>query len=85
MRGTQNPHILDFSGVVTVSHGVLPAPTISPLNENYVEQVKAISASLSDGGKLEVHEFNGMAEFAGVMKDLVEGTRPYELFRETGG
>lgn len=85
MRGTQNPHILDFSGVVTVSHGVLPAPTISPLAEDYVEQVKAISASLSENGDLDVHEFNGMAEFAAVMKELVEGTRPYKLFGETGG
>jgi len=85
MRGTQNPHILDFSGVVTVSHGVLPAPAISPLNENYVEQVRAVAASLSDDGKLEVLGFDSMAEFAGIMRELVEGTRPYELFAGRGG
>ncbi len=85
MRGTQNPHILDFSGVVTVSNAVLPAPTISPLADDYVDQVKAISASLSDDGKVKVHEFNGMAEFAEIMKGLIERTRPYKLFGERGG
>src|SRR5690606_15730250 len=33
MRNTQAPHIVDASGVVTVSHDVVPAPTLSPLKE----------------------------------------------------
>ncbi len=30
-RNTQNPHILDFRGVVSVSVGPVPAPVVSPL------------------------------------------------------
>ncbi len=85
MRGTQNPHILDFSGVVTVSHGVLPAPTISPLADDYVDQIRSVAASLGGNGEVAVHEFGSMAGFAEIMKDLIDGTRPYRMFGETGG
>ena len=85
MRGTQNPHILDFSGVVTVSHAVLPAPTISPLAEDYAEQIRAVASSLGGDGGVEVREFKNMAEFAAIMRELADGTRPYTLFNETGG
>jgi len=85
MRGTQNPHILAFEGVVTVSHAVLPAPTVSPLAEDYREQVKQIAGALDDAGRLTVHEFSNMAEFAAIMRDILEETRPYRLFQEEGG
>ncbi|MER3513303.1 MAG: DevR family CRISPR-associated autoregulator, partial [Chloroflexota bacterium] len=35
MRGTQNPHIVEFEGVVTATNQVMPAPALSPLDENY--------------------------------------------------
>lgn len=87
MRGTQNPHIHAFEGVVTVSYGVLPAPTISPLADDYVSQVEGIAQALDPTGQtLVVHRFQNMAEFARIMQDLVEHTRPYKLFagRENG-
>ncbi len=85
MRGTQNPHILDFSGVITVSHAVLPAPTISPLAEDYTEQIQAVASSLGGDGSVEVRKFENMAEFAAIMRELIDRTRPYTLFDETGG
>ncbi|HEY65291.1 MAG TPA: DevR family CRISPR-associated autoregulator [Caldilineae bacterium] len=85
MRGTQNPHMLAFEGVVTVSHAVLPAPTVSPLAEDYREQVKQIVGALDDAGRLTVHEFSNMAEFAAIMQDILKETRPYRLFQEKGG
>jgi len=85
MRGTQNPHILGFSGTVAVSHNVLPAPTISPLAEDYVDQIRAVANSLSDDGEVKVYEFGSMAEFTEIMRNLIEGTRPYRLFGEEGG
>ncbi|MER3457262.1 MAG: DevR family CRISPR-associated autoregulator, partial [Chloroflexota bacterium] len=33
MRGTQNPHIVEFEGVVTATNQVMPAPALSPLDE----------------------------------------------------
>ncbi len=85
MRGTQNPHILNFEGVVTISHGVLPAPTISPLAEDYREQVEAIAKALDVDGLLEVHKFDNMADFATVMQGVIQQTLPYTLFAQNGG
>lgn len=86
MRGTQNPHIVAFEGVVTVSHAVLPAPTISPLGEGYRDQVQQVAQALDgDGQRLQVHPFANMAEFAATMRQVLEGTRPYRLFGENGG
>ncbi|MBC7226540.1 MAG: DevR family CRISPR-associated autoregulator [Thermoflexales bacterium] len=86
MRGTQNPHIVAFDGVIAVSHAVLPAPTISPLGEGYKEQVQQVARALDpEGGRLFVYPFANMAEFATTMRRLIEETRPYRLFGENGG
>jgi CRISPR-associated protein Cst2 len=86
MRGTQNPHIVAFEGVMTVSHGVLPAPTISPLGDGYREQVQQIARALDgDGQWLQAHFFATMADFAHAMRQVLENTRPYRLFGENGG
>jgi CRISPR-associated protein Cst2 len=85
MRGTQNPHIVAFEGVVTVSHAVLPAPTISPLAEDYREQVRRVAQALDPAGQhLRVYPFTDMADFAATMRQILETTRPYRLFGEGG-
>jgi CRISPR-associated protein Cst2 len=85
MRGTQNPHILAFEGVLALSHGVLPAPTISPLAGDYQTQVREVAHALDGTGQLEVRPFTSMAEFAAYMKHVLESTRPYRLFASEGG
>jgi CRISPR-associated protein Cst2 len=85
MRNTQNPHILNFEGVVTASYGVLPAPTISPLADDYKEQVQAVAKALDADGKLAVHPFNNTAEFAAIMQQIIQETKPYKLFDTQGG
>jgi len=86
MRGTQNPHIVAFDGVITVSYAVLPAPTISALADNYVEQVQKVTQALDgDGQKLQVYLFADMAGFATTMRQILENSRPYRLFGENGG
>ncbi len=85
MRGTQNPHILSFEGVLTLSHGVLPAPTISPLAEDYQTQVQEVARALDGAGQFEVRPFASMSEFAMHMKHVLENTRPYRLFASKGG
>jgi CRISPR-associated protein Cst2 len=84
MRGTQNPHILNFEGVVAISHGVMPAPTISPLAQDYKEQIKEIAHALNEGNLLETREFANTAEFANILQEIIKGTRPYRLFNEKG-
>ena len=46
-RNTQNPHILGFEGVVSVSRSSIPAPTASGLVANYAEEVEAIAHQLN--------------------------------------
>ncbi len=84
MRGTQNPHILAFEGVITISHAVLPAPAISPLTEDYRTQLQGVVHALDGTGQLEVRLFNNMSEFAGHMKQVLDSTRPYQLFARRG-
>jgi CRISPR-associated protein Cst2 len=84
MRGSQNPHILNFEGIVTISHGVLPAPTISPLTGDYKEQVEAVARALDTDSLLEVHSFDRTAEFANILQSAIQNTRPYRLFDQKG-
>lgn len=81
MRGTQNPHIVEFEGVVTVTNQVMPAPALSPLDENYRQEVEKVAGALNGlkSGAVTVHRFDSMGQFAEVMKGLIEGTRPYKL------
>jgi CRISPR-associated protein Cst2 len=82
MRSTQNPHILGLEGVVAVSTQVVPAPAISPLDENYRDEVKRVAGALNEvqPAALTVHEFNSMGQFAEVMQGLIADTLPYTLF-----
>lgn len=44
-RATQAPHALKLEGIVAASASSLPAPMVSPLADNYVEQVAGIAAT----------------------------------------
>jgi CRISPR-associated protein Cst2 len=65
-RNTQNPHIVDFQGVVTVSSSSLPAPSVSALNSEYVAESDRIAKVLNQihPGAIDVHEFKSMSGFA---------------------
>jgi CRISPR-associated protein Cst2 len=41
-RNTQNPHIVACEGIVATSATSLPAPTVSPLNDNYRDQMDQV-------------------------------------------
>ena len=85
MRGTQNPHIVDFQGVVAVSSGVVPAPTMSPLNSHYREQLRGVQEALEKmrPGAIVLNEFDSLAQFSQVMSELIGTTAPYTLsYRE---
>lgn len=81
MRGTQNPHIVEFEGVITVTNQVMPAPALSPLEENYRQEVERVANALDElkPGAVTVHRFDSMGEFAEIMKELIQNTRPYKL------
>lgn len=81
MRNTQLPHIVSFSGVVAYSTAVVPAPTVSPLNSGYREDIEGIAEALK---KLHpeaviIKRFDAMAEYAAILQELIASTTPYQL------
>lgn len=66
-RNTQHPHIVDFEGVVTLSSSTLPAPLVSAINPEFVQQVERIASSLNslshESTPIVTHCFDSMASF----------------------
>ena len=81
MRSAQAPHIVAFSGVVSISSAPVPAPTISPLKDNYAEQISSGAQTLNTltPDALAVYGFNDLGEFAEIITGLIQNTTPYEL------
>jgi CRISPR-associated protein Cst2 len=71
-RNTQNPHIVNCEGVVAFSSTSLPAPTVSPLNDNYrsqITQAKDVLNRIKENGTL-VREFGTLAEGVKVLAEI---------------
>lgn len=74
MRGTQAPHIVDVTGVVTVSRNVIPAPTLSPIKEGYDERLAELCTILNGvrPEALSAHAFGSLPEYAQALSDLMQ-------------
>lgn len=83
MRNTQNPHIVDVTGTLTYSTGAAPAPMVSPLNPNFIDQTKDISAALNHihDGRVHVEEYTSLASLADLMQGLLTECQPHEFAR----
>jgi len=85
MRGTQHPHLVDFTGVLAVSSQVVPAPTLSPLyspsDDGYRNELESIASSLNQvrPQAISLHRFETLSEFTGIMTDLMQTSEPYRL------
>jgi CRISPR-associated protein Cst2 len=81
MRGTQNPHILGFEGLVTASAGISPAPALSPLEDGYREEIQRVAGALNkvNGGVVATYPFESMGSFAEVMRSLIAETVPFKM------
>jgi CRISPR-associated protein Cst2 len=75
-RNTQNPHIVACEGVVAFSSTSLPAPTVSPLHDNYRDQIAQAAGVLNTirTNGVTVKSFDTLADgvkiLAEVAKDL---------------
>lgn len=80
MTSSQKPHITDFKGVVTYSEKLIPAPTVSSINPEYVQEIGMITSNLNEiePGAITAIEFNGLGELSGIIKDLIV-EQPYKL------
>jgi CRISPR-associated protein Cst2 len=81
MRSTQNPHIVDFKGVISVSHDVVPAPCISPLKLEFGADVKQIAEAINSlrPNAVEVKPFASLGEFAQLMAELTKSAKPLTI------
>jgi CRISPR-associated protein Cst2 len=80
MTSSQKPHITDFKGVVTYSESLIPAPTISPINPGYENEIDTIATNLNmiEPGAITVKQFNGLGALSEIIKDLI-AEEPYKL------
>lgn len=80
MTSTQKPHITDFKGVVSISEKLIPAPTISALNEEYISEINSISENLNkiEENSIEVKEFNGLGKLSEIFVELIQA-EPYKI------
>lgn len=79
-RNTQHPHILDFSGIVATSAGVLPAPTVSALKTGYQDEIELITNnlnSINEDSSLVANTFSGLGEFSSVMEKIINSIQPW--------
>ncbi len=81
MRAAQLPHIVAFEGAVTYTTQVLPAPTVSPLNPTYLEDIGHVADVLNKlhPEAVEVAQFATLGEFAEVMQNLIETSAPFSV------
>jgi CRISPR-associated protein Cst2 len=81
MRSAQAPHLVNFEGVVSISAGPVPAPTVSPLKDDYREQIAAIQTALDRiaRGTVLLSRFDSLAGFTDIIGQLMENTTPYQL------
>lgn len=79
MRNTQNPHIVDVTGMVSVSNGPAPSPLLSPLNPNFVQETEDIAAALNQihANRVQTLHFNSLAELATQLQRLITEAEPY--------
>ena len=73
MRNTQNPHILGFEGIISISDTSIPAPTISPLRSDYKEEIEKVATELNRIQKgIETFSFESQSGFTKIMADFIE-------------
>lgn len=79
MRSTQNPHLVDVCGALSYSTASAPAPLVSPLNRQFVDQTERIAQSLNKihANRIVVKRFANLAELAETLQELISSCEPY--------
>ena len=80
MTSTQKPHITDFKGVVSISHKLIPAPTISAINPEYQKEIEEISKNLNEieADSIELKSFDGLGSLSKIIAELITD-EPYKI------
>lgn len=81
MRNTQNPHIVNFEGIISTSSKTVPAPTISAINEEYDKEIEKITLNLNKvfDNVIETQKFDSLGDFTEKMEQIINNSEPYKL------
>ncbi len=82
MRNTQMPHLVAFHGVVAISYGVAPAPTVSPLNNEFQKEIEGTRDAINrlhNDDVIQTRSFADIKEFADILSELAAETGPYTM------
>ena len=81
MRSAQAPHLVNLEGVVSISSSPVPAPTVSPLKDEYDTQIKRVTQALNTivPDAVDFRTFNEIGEFAEIISTLIHNATPYEM------
>jgi CRISPR-associated protein Cst2 len=73
-RNTQNPHIVNCESVIATSATSLPAPAVSPLHDNYRDEMKKAAAVLNTmrSGSVRTAASGSLAEGISLLASLAE-------------
>lgn len=74
-RNTQLPHLVDFQGAILTSTTSIPAPSLSPLNLNYRDQLVKVSTQLNRVGgadSITTRMFDDLGSFTEGMVQISE-------------
>lgn len=81
MRSAQAPHLVNLEGAVSISSAPVPAPTVSPLKDDYRDQMARVVGTMEriTPGATTVYQFDEMNGFAEIVAYLLESSVPYEM------
>ncbi|KAB2902207.1 MAG: DevR family CRISPR-associated autoregulator [Anaerolineae bacterium] len=81
MRSSQAPHIVNVEGVVSISTGAVPAPTVSPLKTDYVREIQKTQEALERiaPGKVMLADFQSIGGLTEIIGALMQDYAPYRL------
>ncbi|MGB9779034.1 MAG: DevR family CRISPR-associated autoregulator [Candidatus Bathyarchaeales archaeon] len=72
MTSTRLPHFGDFTGVIVETPNAFPVPVISPLKDDYIQQIEAVA------NPANVHKFDSLASLSQEI-DRLKNALPYKL------
>ena len=80
MTSTQKPHITDFKGVVTYTTSLVPAPTISAINEDYRDELEKITKTINklENGTIHAEKFDSISALTEILVKLASAS-PYKI------
>ena len=79
MTTTRLPHIEGIEGLLLVAHEPVPVPLLSPLRDDYRDQLK----QLAEKQGVTVHEFSDMIQLTSLLTSL-RNAQPMRMFQRSG-